>query len=142
MIFDQITKIYINNILNYGESIFVNSYFNIILVYNEGAAFSFLANQGGWQKYFLIFFSTIASVIILIFLKKNLDKKLFCLALSFILGGALGNLIDRILYGYVTDFLDIHIDNLHWPAFNIADSSITIGAILLIIDELVKLNRK
>src|SRR5690606_34169202 len=136
VLLDQVTKILISQSFSYGESYPVTSFFNLVLVYNKGAAFSFLASQGGWQRYFFTAISVIASVVILYLLKKHGDKPLFASAMAFILGGAIGNLIDRLAYGHVIDFLDFHAAGWHWPAFNIADCAIFIGAALFIIDEL------
>lgn len=136
VVLDQITKVLISQSFSYGESYPVTSFFNLVLVYNKGAAFSFLASQGGWQRYFFTAVSVIASVVIVYLLKKHGDKPLFSWALALILGGAVGNLIDRVLYGHVIDFLDFHAAGWHWPAFNIADCAIFIGAALFILDEL------
>ncbi len=132
---DQATKILISQSFSYGESYPVTSFFNLVLVHNPGAAFSFLASQDGWQRYFFTAVSVIASVVILYLLKKHGDKPLFSWAMAMILGGAVGNLIDRLVYGHVVDFLDFHAAGWHWPAFNIADCAIFIGAALYIIDE-------
>ena len=106
VLFDQISKVWISHILHYGQAIRVTSFFNLILVYNEGAAFSFLASQSGWQRYFFTAISILAIVVIVYLLKKHAHQRLFCLSLALILGGAIGNLIDRSLYGHVIDFLD------------------------------------
>ena len=102
--------------------------------HNEGAAFSFLATEGGWQRFFFSAIAFIASVVIIYLLRKNSEQKLFCLALALVLGGALGNLYDRLTLGYVVDFLFFHIDQYYWPAFNLADSAITGGVALLLLD--------
>lgn len=141
VLLDQLTKILISQSFSYGESYPVTSFFNLVLVYNKGAAFSFLASQGGWQRYFFTAVSIIASIVIVYLLKKHGDKTLFSWALALILGGAVGNLIDRLLYGHVIDFLDFHAAGWHWPAFNIADCAIFIGAALFIIDELRRVNK-
>ncbi len=111
---------------------------NLVLLYNKGAAFSFLNDAGGWQKFLFIFIAMTASVLILFLLKKHSGEILFSAALAFILGGALGNLLDRIRMGHVVDFLDFHIADHHFPAFNLADSAITLGAALLILDNFRK----
>ena len=111
------------------------------MVYNQGAAFSFLANSGGWQRWFFSGLAMVVSLGIIWMLHKNSGQRLFCWALTLILGGAVGNLIDRLLYGHVIDFLDFHIGTLHWPAFNVADSAITVGAALFVLDELRRVNR-
>ncbi len=142
VLLDQLSKIWISHVLSYGQSIRLTSFFNLILVYNQGAAFSFLASQTGWQRYFFAAVSVAAIVFIVYLLRRNAHQKLFCLSLALILGGAVGNLIDRSLYGHVIDFLDVHAFGWHWPTFNIADCGITVGAVLFIIDELKRVNKK
>jgi len=142
ILLDQLSKIAITKILAYGESIRITSFFNLVLAYNKGAAFSFLASESGWQRYFFTAISIAAVLFILFLLRKHAGQKLFCWALALVLGGAIGNLIDRVLYGHVVDFLDVHLHGWHWPAFNIADSGITIGAVLFVIDELRRVNNK
>ncbi|OGB24673.1 MAG: signal peptidase II [Burkholderiales bacterium RIFCSPLOWO2_02_FULL_57_36] len=141
MLLDQITKIAITQAFTYGESHPITSFFNLVLVYNKGAAFSFLANQGGWQRYFFTAIGIAAALFIIYLLKKHAGQRLFCWALALILGGAVGNVIDRLMYGHVIDFLDFHVNNWHWPAFNVADSAIFVGAALFIIDELRRVNK-
>ena len=141
VLLDQFTKIAMSERLLYGQSELVTTYFNLVMVYNKGAAFSFLSDQPGWQRYFFTGVSVIASVFILWMLKRNPDQRLFCWALALILGGAIGNLIDRVAYGHVIDFLDFHVHGWHWPAFNVADSAITVGAILFVLDEFRRVNR-
>ncbi len=136
IILDQITKIAITSTFMYGESMPVTPFFNLVLVYNKGAAFSFLASETGWQRHFFTVIGIGASVFIIYLLKKNPGQRLLSWALTLILGGAIGNVIDRVLYGHVIDFLDIYIGNWHWPAFNVADSAICIGAVLFVYDEL------
>ena len=138
---DQITKLTITKLFAYGESHPVTSFFNLVLVHNKGAAFSFLANQGGWQRYFFTAIGIAAAIFIVVLLKRHAGQRLFCWALALILGGAVGNVIDRALYGYVIDFLDVYAGNWHWPAFNIADSAICIGAALFIYDELRRVGK-
>jgi len=112
--------------------------FNLTLAYNEGAAFSFLADHDGWQRWFLATVSLIASIAIAVWiLRLKPEEKWLTAALSLILGGAVGNLIDRVYYGHVVDFLDFHWNHSHFPAFNLADSAITLGAILLFIDMMI-----
>jgi signal peptidase II len=125
----------------FGQSDTITSFFNLVMVYNRGAAFSFWADQPGWQRYFFAGVSLLASLLIIWMLKRHSGQRLFCWAMTLILGGALGNLIDRIAYGYVIDFLDFHVGGFHWPAFNVADSAITLGAVLFILDELRRVNR-
>ena len=113
-----------------------------MLAYNPGAAFSFLSDQGGWQRYFFAAIAIAAVVFILVLLRKHAGQRMFCWALALIMGGALGNLVDRLAYGHVIDFLDFHLAGVgHFPAFNIADTAITIGAILFIVDELRRVNK-
>ena len=120
----------------------ITSYFNLVLAYNKGAAFSFLSDQGGWQRYFFTGIALAAAIYIIYLLKKHAGQRMFCWALALILGGAIGNVIDRLLYGHVVDFLDFHWTGWgHFPAFNIADSAICIGAALFIIDELRRVNK-
>ncbi len=132
IVLDQLTKYWIHQTLTYGQAIEVLPFFNLVLVYNPGAAFSLLSDQPGWQKNFFIAVATVASGWVLYLLARYPQRRLFCLALALILGGAIGNLIDRIVFGAVIDFVDIHAAGYHWPAFNVADSSITCGAALLI----------
>jgi len=132
IVLDQLSKAAINSHFVYGESMAVTSFFNLVLAHNSGAAFSFLSDAGGMQRWFFSIIAIVASVWIVWLLRKHQTEKLFSFALAFILGGALGNLIDRIAYGYVVDFLDFHWVGYHFAAFNVADSAITCGAALLI----------
>lgn len=141
IVLDQLTKITLAQLFTIGESLPVTSFFNLVLAYNKGAAFSFLAEQAGWQRYFFTGISIAATLFILYLLKRHAGRRLFCWALALILGGAIGNLIDRIIYGHVIDFLDFHVRNWHWPAFNVADSAICIGAILFVVDELRRVKK-
>ncbi len=134
LVIDLLTKRWIESSLSFGQQIPVTSFFNLVLTYNSGAAFSFLSEESGWQRWFLSSIAVGASIFIVYLLYKNKDQKLLCLSLSMILGGALGNLWDRITLGHVVDFLDFYIGNYHWPAFNVADAAIVIGAALLIIE--------
>lgn len=137
IILDQVTKILADQFLQYHQPIAIAPMFNLTLMYNPGAAFSFLADQGGWQRWFFLGLTSAVSVFIFLWIRKlKTSQKLQYTALALILGGALGNLIDRAIYGHVIDFLDIYYQQHHWPAFNIADSAITVGAILLIYDTL------
>ena len=135
---DQFTKMLVIKNIAEEQSIRVNTYFDFVHIKNPGAAFSFLSDAGGWQRYFLSIVAAIASVYIAFMIKKHRDDLYIGLALSLILGGALGNLYDRISLGYVTDFLYFHYNDYYWPAFNIADTAISIGAIILIYEVLVK----
>jgi signal peptidase II len=141
ILLDQITKVTIVKLFDYGASHPVTSFFNLVLVHNKGAAFSFLAAESGWQRYFFTAIAAAAAIFIIYLLKRHAGKRMFCWALALILGGAIGNLIDRVMYGHVIDFLDFHINGWHWPAFNIADSAICIGAALFVLDELRRVGK-
>ena len=141
VLIDQLTKIAIERAFDYGDVHPVTGFFNLVLTYNKGAAFSFLASASGWQKHFLTVIGIGASLFILYLLARHGSQKLFSLALAMILGGAIGNVIDRLAYGHVVDFLDFHAGGWHWPAFNMADSAIVGGAILLVVDELLRVRR-
>lgn len=141
LIVDQFTKVLIMGYYQLGDSMLVTSFFNLVRVHNTGAAFSFLAGAGGWQRWFFTAIGIAAVGLITWMLKKHASQKLFAFALASILGGALGNVIDRVLYGYVVDFLDFHAKGWHFPAFNVADSAITLGAVCLILDELLRVRR-
>lgn len=133
---DLLSKRWVEVNLAYGQQIMVTDFFNLVLAYNAGAAFSFLSDASGWQRWFLSLIATLVSFLIIYLLYKNISNRLFCFALSLILGGALGNLWDRIMLGHVVDFLDFHLKGYHWPAFNLADSAIFCGAFLLILDSI------
>jgi signal peptidase II len=141
ILIDLLSKIFVKNNLAEGASKTVNSFLNWTLVFNPGAAFSFLAHADGWQRWFFTGLGIIAASVIIWLIRKNAYQTLFALAMSLILSGAIGNVIDRIIYGAVVDFIDIHYANWHWPAFNIADSAITLGVILLILDEIKRVNK-
>jgi signal peptidase II len=141
LIADQFTKVLIVSTYQLGEGFAVNSFFNIVRVHNEGAAFSFLATAGGWQRWFFTGLGVVATFFMVWMLKKHPGQKLFGLAIACILGGAIGNVIDRVLYGYVVDFLDFHYAGIHFPAFNVADCGISVGAALLILDEVLRVRR-
>jgi signal peptidase II len=134
IVLDQLSKSWIVDHFVYGESHYVWGVFDLVRLHNPGAAFSFLSNAGGFQRWLFMIISIIASVVIIWLLRKHTRDLLFAFALSMILGGALGNLIDRVAYGYVVDFLHFHWDEHYFPAFNLADSAITCGAFLLILD--------
>jgi signal peptidase II len=131
---DFATKRWVEAALFSGQQIPVTNFFNLVLAYNAGAAFSFLSDADGWQRWFFSVVAAGASATIVYLLRKHAHATLFCAALSLILGGALGNLWDRISLGHVVDFLDFYIGSYHWPAFNVADSAIFLGAVLLIVD--------
>lgn len=136
MLADQLSKFAILQSFTVNKVVELTSFFNLVLVYNRGAAFSFLSDASGWQRGFFITIALVASVWIIYLLRRYRQQALFSLALSLVLAGALGNVIDRILFGAVVDFLDFHAYGYHWPAFNVADSAITCGAALLIWDGL------
>lgn len=145
---DQFTKVLILGTYQLGDSTPVTGFFNVVRVHNTGAAFSFLATSGGWQRWLFTGIGVLAAGVIVWMLKSHAGQKLFAFALACILGGAVGNVIDRVLHGYVVDFLDFHWDWLtpvfaggHFPAFNVADAAITLGAGCLILDELLRVRR-
>jgi signal peptidase II len=148
ILLDQLTKTLILGDFRLGDSRTVTSFFNVVRAHNTGAAFSFLHDASGWQRWFFVGLGTVASVFIVWMLRTHPGQRLFCFAISMILGGAIGNVIDRLLHGYVVDFLQFHWGFLapmfpggYFPAFNLADSAITLGAICLIIDELRRVRR-
>ena len=138
---DQFTKVLIVGYYHLGDSTWVTSFFNIVRVHNYGAAFSFLAGASGWQRWFFTALGVVAAVVIVWMLKKHPGQTLFCFAMACILGGAIGNVADRVMYGYVVDFLDFHWAGMHFPAFNVADSAISVGAVCLILDELLRVKK-
>ncbi|MDB5946705.1 MAG: lspA [Ramlibacter sp.] len=142
LIVDQFTKILILGYYHLGDSTTVTSFFNIVRAHNTGAAFSFLAAASGWQRWLFTAIGIVATVFIVWMLRSHAGQKLFSFSLACILGGAIGNVIDRLLHGYVVDFLQVHwASRWYFPAFNVADSAITIGAIGLILDELLRVRR-
>lgn len=136
IVLDQLTKQWIVHAFDYRDVLPVMPSFNLTLAYNSGAAFSFLAGAGGWQRLFFTGIAIVASVVIVYLLRKHHGETRFSIALSLILGGALGNLWDRLTIGQVVDFLDFYVGSYHWPAFNVADSAIFLGAAFLIWDGL------
>ena len=134
VILDQITKVWAEGALEFGEPVEIFSWFNLTLLYNRGAAFSFLAAAGGWQRFLFLGIGLIATVVIVVWLRRlQPHERMTAVGLVLILGGAVGNLVDRALYGHVIDFIDWHYHGWHWPAFNIADSAITLGAVLVVL---------
>ena len=132
---DLYTKQLILSAFAYGDKLTITSYFDLVRYHNEGSAFGFLNNAGGWQKWFFTAISAIAIIVITYLIKKHSQNaKLFCLGLALVLGGAIGNLYDRITLGYVVDFLNFHLNHHYWPAFNVADSAICVGVALLLWD--------
>jgi signal peptidase II len=145
---DQITKTWILQIFQLGDSRTVTSFFNLVRAHNPGAAFSFLADASGWQRYFFTGLGLVVSAFIVWMIRSNPQQKLFCFAVTMIMGGALGNVIDRMLHGYVVDFLQFRFSVLEpifrggfFPSFNVADSAITLGACCLILDEILRVKR-
>ena len=141
LIADQFTKVLILGYYRLGDATHVTNFFNVVRVHNLGAAFSFLSSASGWQRWFFTGIGIVAALFIIWMLKSHAGQKLFSFSMACILGGAVGNVVDRTLHGYVVDFLDFHYANWHFPAFNVADSAITVGAICLILDELLRVRR-
>jgi signal peptidase II len=139
---DQLTKWLVLARFAPGERIELTGFFNLVLVFNKGAAFSFLADAPGWQTPLLVAFAAVAALIVSVLLLRSPERRVFSAGLALILGGALGNVIDRLRFGYVVDFLDLHAAGWHWPAFNAADSAITLGAALLILDGFMRHERR
>ena len=131
---DLYTKQLIQAAIAYGDSLSINAYFDLVRYHNEGAAFSFLAYAGGWQKVFFTTVALLAIVVMSYLIQKHRTEKLFCLSLALVIGGAAGNVYDRLTLGYVVDFISLHYQDLYWPAFNVADSAICLGVGLLILD--------
>lgn len=138
VVLDQLSKHAIEAAFYEGESKVFTSFFNFTLAYNQGAAFSFLADEGGWQRWFFAVIALVASILLSVWIARTAAKKpLEAFALAFILGGAVGNLYDRIVLGHVVDFIEVHYQSNYWPAFNLADSAICLGACVLLIDMLM-----
>ena len=141
LILDQFSKVLIMGYYQLGGGTTVASFLNVVRVHNTGAAFSFLAAASGWQRWFFTAIGVAAALLIVWLLRSHAGQKLFSFALACILGGAVGNVLDRLMHGYVVDFLDFHWHSAHFPAFNLADSAITLGAACLILDELRRVRR-
>ena len=139
---DLATKAWISRAFAPGEVLTVTPFFNLVLVYNTGAAFSFLANAGGWQRWFFVAISALVSIAIVWMLGRRDNSPLVSTALALVLGGALGNLYDRVTLGQVVDFVQLHAAGYYWPAFNVADSAITVGVVLLVWDSLLGKNQE
>ncbi|MGD2119299.1 MAG: signal peptidase II [Chromatiales bacterium] len=140
---DQASKIWVENSFELYERLPLTGFFNLTLVYNQGAAFSFLADAGGWQRWFFTILAVVISAVLIGWLRRlQSHETLLAVSLALLIGGALGNLIDRIAYGHVIDFLDVYYQQWHWPAFNLADSAITLGVILFIWDALFNQSSK
>jgi signal peptidase II len=148
LLLDQLTKLLIVGSMSLGDSQTVTTFFNLVRVHNSGAAFSMLSNASGWQRWLFTGIGVVATGFIVWLLRSHPTQKLFCFALALVLGGAVGNVIDRLAYGHVIDFLDFHWDWLeplffqgHFPAFNVADSAISVGTACLILDELLRVRK-
>jgi signal peptidase II len=148
LLLDQLTKLLIVGSMSLGDSQTLTSFFNLVRVHNSGAAFSMLSNASGWQRWLFTGIGVVATGFIVWLLRSHPTQKLFCFALALVLGGAVGNVVDRLAYGHVIDFLDFHWDWLeplffqgHFPAFNVADSAISVGTVCLILDELLRVRR-
>ncbi|MEJ6024360.1 signal peptidase II [Ramlibacter sp. PS4R-6] len=139
---DQLTKVMILGYYRLGDSTYVTSFFNVVRAHNTGAAFSFLAAASGWQRWLFTGIGIAAAIFIVYLLRSHAGQRLFSFSLACILGGAVGNVVDRLVHGYVVDFIQVHWSNTYYfPAFNVADSAITIGAVCLILDELRRIRR-
>jgi signal peptidase II len=138
---DQFTKVLIVGYYHLGDSTYITSFFNVVRAHNSGAAFSFLAGASGWQRWFFTLIGVAAAVFIIWMLRSHAGQRLFSFALACILGGAIGNVVDRLLHGYVVDFVQVHWRGWYFPAFNVADAAITVGAACLILDELLRVRR-
>jgi signal peptidase II len=139
---DQLTKVMILGYYKVGDSTYVTSFFNVVRAHNTGAAFSFLAAASGWQRWLFTAIGIAAAIFIVYLLRSHAGQKLFSFSLACIMGGAVGNVVDRLVHGYVVDFIQVHWHSTYFfPAFNVADSVITIGAVALVLDELIRVRR-
>ena len=138
IVLDLLTKAIIQKSLVPGETLVVTPFFNLVLAFNTGAAFSFLANASGWQREFFIAMTVVISIFLLWMMRRHPHNRLLCLALALVFGGAMGNLYDRVMLGHVVDFIQVHAAGHAFPAFNVADSAISVGAVLLILDSFRK----
>ena len=135
VVIDQLTKYWVSSVFSYGETLELLPVLNLTLVHNMGAAFSFLSDAGGWQRWFFTIVSLAVSIVLVVWLYRLPARQtLLATALALVLGGAVGNLWDRVVFGYVVDFVDFYYQRYHWPAFNVADAAITLGAVLLILE--------
>ena len=141
IVLDQFTKSLVIDAFRLHDSHTVTPFFNLVRVHNTGAAFSFLAGATGWQRWFFIALGAVAAVFIVWLLRRHGGQRLFGWALALILGGAVGNVVDRLLHGYVVDFIQVHWASAYFPSFNVADSAISVGAALLILDELLRIRK-
>jgi signal peptidase II len=138
---DQFTKTLILGYYQLGDSTWVTSFFNVVRVHNSGAAFSFLAGASGWQRWFFTAIGLGAAVFIVWMLRQHAGQRLFAFAMACLLGGALGNVVDRLMHGYVVDFIQLHYAGWYFPSFNVADAAITAGAVGMILDEVLRVRR-
>lgn len=136
VLLDQLSKQLVESSLMVYETIPVLPFFNLTLAYNEGAAFSFLSDQGGWQRWFFALVAAVVVVVLVAWLARLRDERVLAVSLSLVIGGAVGNLLDRLFIGHVIDFLDFFYQSYHWPAFNVADMAITLGVVLMFVDAL------
>lgn len=136
LVLDQVTKHAVTRALELGDAVRVTAFFDLVLTYNPGAAFSFLADESGWQRWFFIVLALVICGWLLSLLRRHAAERVMPLAIALIIGGAVGNVIDRVLHGAVVDFLFFHVGRYGWPAFNVADSAITIGVVLMVWDQL------
>lgn len=141
VLLDQLSKALVVDRFVLNETRALTPWFNLVRVHNSGAAFSFLAGASGWQRWFFVVLGTVASAFIVWMLKRHPTQTLFCFAISMIMGGAIGNVVDRLLHGHVVDFIQLHYGGWYFPAFNLADSAITLGAVCLILDEILRVRR-
>ena len=142
IVIDQLTKVAVGRLFTYGErKEVVHGFFDLTLLFNKGAAFSFLSGAGGWQRWFFTGIGVVAALFIVFMLARHASQKLFSAALALIAGGALGNVVDRLIHGHVVDFLLFYHRDWSFPAFNVADSAITVGVVLLVLDELIRVRR-
>lgn len=141
IVLDQLAKLMVVASFAYGEGLIITSFFNLVHVLNHGAAFSFLAGAGGWQRWFFTILAMVISVWLIIMIRRHQAERLQPLAFSLILGGAIGNVIDRVRIGAVIDYLDFHAAGVHFPAFNLADSAITLGVILMLLQTALESRR-
>jgi signal peptidase II len=142
IVLDQLSKWLVLESIRFGETIYVAPFWNWVLTFNPGAAFSFLADQPGWQRWFFTGLALVISVWIAFELRRCAGQRLLALALALVMGGALGNAIDRVRFGAVVDFIQWHAAGYYWPAFNVADSAITVGAIFMVISQLTAASKK
>jgi len=141
VLLDQLTKTLITRSFQLNDVRTITPFFDLVRAHNTGAAFSFLAGASGWQRWFFIGLGAVAAVFIVWLLARHRDQRLFCWALALVLGGAVGNVLDRILHGHVVDFIQVHWASAYFPSFNVADSAISVGAALLILDELLRIRK-